>query len=73
MSLKDIIRAWKDSTYRSNLSEEQLAMLPTNPIGDTLTEEELLSITGGLRNTCDTDDSGACSCSGAHACFSIIC
>jgi mersacidin/lichenicidin family type 2 lantibiotic len=74
MTIKDVIRAWKDSTYRNTLSEEQLAMLPTNPIGDALTEEELLNITGGMMNTCATDDGGVCSCSGSDACVnSILC
>jgi len=62
MSIKDIIRAWKDSSYRESLSEEQLAQLPSNPIGEVLSEEELLVINGGMRNTCWTDANGICSC-----------
>jgi len=29
----DIVRAWKDETYRQALGEEQLDTLPANPIG----------------------------------------
>ncbi len=68
MSLKDIIRAWKDSSYRESLSEEQLAQLPSNPIGEVLSEEELHLVTGGMRGTCDTDGNEVCSCSGSPAC-----
>jgi len=65
MSIKDIIRAWKDSTYRTSLSEEQRALLPTHPIGETLTEEELQAIigAGGGEDVCETNGE-PCSCSG---------
>ena len=33
MSKADIIRAWKDSTYRASLTEGQLAQLPQHPAG----------------------------------------
>ncbi len=68
MSIKDTIRAWKDRSYRESLSDEQRAQLLANPIGDVLSEEELQAVTGGLRGNCDTDDSGACSCSGMEGC-----
>ena len=48
MSIRDIVRAWKDSNYRESLSDEQRALLPDNPVGEVLSQEELLSITGGL-------------------------
>jgi mersacidin/lichenicidin family type 2 lantibiotic len=68
MSIKDIIRAWKDSSYRESLSEEQLAQLPANPVGDVLSEEELQVVTGGMKNTCATDVD-VCSCSGEAGCI----
>lgn len=44
----DIVRAWKDATYRQNLSEEQLNQLPANPAGELeLSDTELASIYGG--------------------------
>jgi mersacidin/lichenicidin family type 2 lantibiotic len=48
MDLKDILRAWLDTTYRESLTEEQRALLPDNPIGEVLSEEELLDISGGI-------------------------
>ena len=33
MSTANIIRAWKDESYRSSLSEAELAALPANPAG----------------------------------------
>ena len=42
MSQVDIIRAWKDPTYRRSLSVVELAALPENPAGQVeLTDEEL--------------------------------
>lgn len=44
----DVIRAWKDEAYRASLSEEQLAMLPANPIGEVeLSDSELAGVYGG--------------------------
>jgi len=47
MSHEQIIRAWKDSDYRNSLSAEELALLPANPAGESLTEDELNSVVGG--------------------------
>ena len=45
----DVIRAWKDDTYRDNLTGEQRAMLPENPAGAIeLTEAELASVDGAI-------------------------
>lgn len=43
----DIARAWKDESYRQDLSDEQRSSLPANPAGE-LTGAELESIYGGL-------------------------
>ncbi len=44
----DIVRAWKDASYRQSLSAEQQALLPENPVGDfELTEAELDAVNGG--------------------------
>lgn len=52
MGLKDIFRAWKDSSYRESLSEEELAQLPANPAGESeLSEADLKEIAGGMRNS----------------------
>jgi mersacidin/lichenicidin family type 2 lantibiotic len=71
MSIKDIIRAWKDSSFRASLNEEQRALLPANPIGEMLSEEQLQAITGGLKDQCSTDTSG-CSCTGNEGCMITI-
>ncbi len=42
----DIVRAWKDETYRQTLSEEQLSTLSANPAGE-LTDTELTDVCGG--------------------------
>ena len=41
----DIVRAWKDESYRQSLDEEQLSMLPANPVGE-LSDAELATILG---------------------------
>jgi len=44
----DIVRAWKDESYRQGLSNEERNMLPANPAGDLeLTDAELESAFGG--------------------------
>jgi mersacidin/lichenicidin family type 2 lantibiotic len=62
MSIQEIIRAWKDRNFRESLPQEQCALLPDNPIGEVLSQEELLSVGGGLRTACATDEHGICSC-----------
>ena len=43
----DIVRAWKDETYRRSLSQEQQAQLPANPAGELeLSDAELQSVHG---------------------------
>lgn len=45
----DIVRAWKDETYRNTLTPEQLATLPANPAGAIeLTENELAAVDGAM-------------------------
>ena len=43
----DVVRAWKDAAYRSSLSAEEVAFLPSNPAGLVdLTDEELKEASG---------------------------
>jgi mersacidin/lichenicidin family type 2 lantibiotic len=42
----DIVRAWKDESYRQSLSEEELKALPPCPAGE-LSDLELTAIAGG--------------------------
>jgi mersacidin/lichenicidin family type 2 lantibiotic len=63
MSKQQIIRAWKDQTYRRGLSEAERALLPANPAGrvelDAITAAELAGINGG-RGFYSTNDPTAC-------------
>jgi mersacidin/lichenicidin family type 2 lantibiotic len=52
----DIIRAWKDPIYRSTLSDEQLAGIPSNPAGDALSDIETAMITGGAQDFQEVPD-----------------
>ncbi|HEY2837599.1 MAG TPA: mersacidin/lichenicidin family type 2 lantibiotic [Pirellulales bacterium] len=58
MSRVDIIRAWKDASYRNSLSAAQKAGLPANPAGMVeLTEIEASTINGKV---------ALAGCSGCH-------
>ena len=61
MTIQDIIRAWKESSYRESLTDEQRALLPGNPIGEVLSQEDLFAISGGLapvETPCETAGGG---------------
>lgn len=48
MSVKNIIRAWKDETFRNSLSEMERAQLPKHPAGLVeLADAELNAAAGG--------------------------
>lgn len=43
----DVIRAWKDPSYRAGLSEDEKAMVPAHPAGLVdLSDEELKKASG---------------------------
>jgi mersacidin/lichenicidin family type 2 lantibiotic len=45
--MNNIVRAWKDETYRQSLSAQEQAMLPANPAGEIeLTDTELEAVYG---------------------------
>ena len=45
--MSNIVRAWKDETYRQSLSAQEQATLPVNPAGEVeLTDVELGAING---------------------------
>jgi mersacidin/lichenicidin family type 2 lantibiotic len=49
MSREQIIRTWKDETYRSSLSEAERAMLPEHPAGIIdLQDADLEQAAGGM-------------------------
>ncbi|HEU5375874.1 MAG TPA: mersacidin/lichenicidin family type 2 lantibiotic [Ktedonobacteraceae bacterium] len=41
----DIVRAWKDETYRQSLSEAQMNTIPVNPAGE-LSDADLATLWG---------------------------
>lgn len=48
MSQENIIRAWKDASFRNSLSEKERALLPEHPAGlIELTDAELGFAAGG--------------------------
>lgn len=48
MKTENIIRAWKDEEYRSTLTDDELAAIPTNPAGPIELQSGVLrEISGG--------------------------
>ena len=63
MSRLDIIRAWKDESYRNSLSPAQKALLPGNPAGMVeLTDAEAATVDGKL---------SVAICSTCHGCTHV--
>jgi mersacidin/lichenicidin family type 2 lantibiotic len=50
MSQLDIVRAWKDATYRRSLTPQQRANLPGNPAGELALSDEEMLVASGLKN-----------------------
>ncbi len=47
MSVENIVRAWKDPSYRSSLDAEKLSEIPSNPVGLVeLTDAQLKEASG---------------------------
>ena len=56
----DVVRAWKDESYRLSLSDAERALLPANPAGlIELSDLDLDYAVGGLLGQCGC--SGCCS------------
>ena len=48
LNVQDIIRAWKDKSFRASLSDEQRSQLPANPAGLVeIDDQQLIQVTGG--------------------------
>jgi mersacidin/lichenicidin family type 2 lantibiotic len=50
MSQLDIVRAWKDATYRRGLTPAQRASLPFSPVGELRLSDEEMLVASGLKN-----------------------
>lgn len=76
MSNVDITRAWKDEAYRQSLSQDELAALPANPVGEIeLTDSDLEAVYGGqtaLVGCSIICQSVACNVQSV-ACHSVVC
>lgn len=66
MSRHQIIRAWKDPEYRSNLSKVERDQLPAHPAGLILVpDDDLVVVAGGLAGKYTphcTDPGMSCDC-----------
>lgn len=65
----DIIRAWKDETYRSSLSPEEQAMLPENPAGAFELSDAELGVIHGANNV-GGNATGGCTAGQQSQCIS---
>ena len=79
MTFDQIIRAWKDEEFYSNLSPEEQAGLPVNPIGVVdIHDTELAGVTGGMMcpdtklwtcmNTSTGTNNGCAGCTNSSVC-----
>ncbi len=61
MNIELIIRAWKDEDFRTSLSEQELNLLPENPVGEVeLNEDELGMQSGQIPGPTAIDCSVTC-------------
>jgi mersacidin/lichenicidin family type 2 lantibiotic len=70
----DIVRAWKDESYRASLSPEEQALLPENPVGGLeLSDVELETVHGASHSGNKSYNTFATTCtqSGGGSCFTF--
>jgi mersacidin/lichenicidin family type 2 lantibiotic len=68
----DIVRAWKDESYRQQLSSEEQALLPANPAGELeLSDAELQAVHGAAHEFKATSCEEGCSFGNEAQCVSI--
>jgi mersacidin/lichenicidin family type 2 lantibiotic len=68
MSNEQIIRAWKDASYRSSLGAAEIAQLPAHPAGLVeLSDAQLNAVSGG--NGPVTKPTLICGTTHPHTCF----
>jgi mersacidin/lichenicidin family type 2 lantibiotic len=70
MSYENIIRAWKDETFRNGLGETERSLLPAHPSGLVeLTNADLSGVGGAVQRTFTTVDSVIATCNGCATKF----
>lgn len=53
LAQENVIRAWKDPMFRSNLGTTELATLPAHPAGLVeLSDDQLMEVNGGTTLIC---------------------
>ena len=65
MTVKDIVRAWRDPLFRSSLSETDRAQLPENPAGMIELHGTALDVVAGASDVGDGSGSGSSGSSGS--------
>jgi mersacidin/lichenicidin family type 2 lantibiotic len=65
MSQDNIIRAWKDSSFRNSLSEVERSLIPNHPVGFVELTDVDLSVVGGMTGC----KCGGFSCTIARTCW----
>jgi mersacidin/lichenicidin family type 2 lantibiotic len=56
----DIVRAWKDSSYFESLSADEKAMVPANPAGALLSDDQLSQVRGAFTSASCTGGGTCC-------------
>jgi mersacidin/lichenicidin family type 2 lantibiotic len=73
MSQENIIRAWKDASFRDGLSEGERSLLPSHPAGLVELTDDVLSSVGGMTGpkcTSVTDTVGInCTTNSPQVCY----
>jgi len=60
MSNPDIVRAWRDPSYRRSLTHEEASQVPAHPAGLAGVAEEELRAAGGIDETAVTTTAWFC-------------
>lgn len=63
--MKDVVSAWKDSSYRASLTPEELAALPPNPAGASWADADIDQV---IQQVGADSDANAAPESGGYIC-----
>lgn len=65
----DVVRAWKDASYRNQLSAEQLATLPANPIENAREGLDAMLMGAGEKSQAQQANSSGLICTWSGECM----